>query len=115
MGRSARRVVVTGLGVISPIGIGNDAFLSSLKKGPSGIAPITRFDTSTFSSKVAGEVNNFSAEDHLGPRRANQMGRSAQFAVAAAGLALDDSGISLETIDKERAGSIIGTAVGDLG
>lgn len=115
MGRSARRVVVTGLGVISPIGIGNDAFLSSLKNGQSGIAPITRFDTSTFSSKVAGEVNNFSAEDHLGPRRANQMGRSAQFAVAAAGLALDDSGISLETIDKERAGSIIGTAVGDLG
>ena len=115
MSEPTRRVVVTGLGVISPIGIGKQIFLTALKEGQSGIGPITRFDASGFESKVAGEVNDFDAMEHLGPRRVNQMGRSAQFAVAAAGLALGDAGLDLDMLDKERAGSIIGTAVGDLG
>ena len=110
-----RRVVVTGMGVVSPIGIGKTAFLAGLKDGRSGIAPITRFDTSGFASKVGGEVNDFDALEHLGPRRVNQMGRSAQFAVAAAGMAIDDARLDLHAVDAERVGSIIGTAVGDLG
>ncbi len=110
-----RRVVVTGLGVISPIGIGKENFLAGLRAGRSGIAPITRFDASGYESRVAGEVNDFDAVEHLGLRRVNQMGRAAQFAVAAAGMALDDGGLNLDAVDKERAGSVIGTAVGDLG
>lgn len=115
MSEPTRRVVVTGLGVISPIGIGKANFLAGLRAGRSGIAPITRFDVSGFESKVAGEVNDFDALEHLGPRRVDQMGRSAQFAVAAAGMALEDAVLNLDTVDRERAGSIIGTAVGDLG
>ncbi len=111
----ARRVVVTGIGVVAPIGLGKDNFLAGLRGGDSGIAPITRFDVSGFESKVAGEVNDFDAVEHLGLRRVHQMGRAAHFAVASAGMALDDAGLDLESIDKERAGSIIGTAVGDLG
>ncbi len=115
MSKPTRRVVVTGLGVIAPIGLGKENFLAGLRAGRSGIAPITRFDASGFESRVAGEVNDFDALEYLGPRRVHQMGRAAQFAVAAAGMALDDAGLTLETVDKERAGSIIGTAVGDLG
>ena len=115
MSQPTRRVVVTGLGVISPIGLGKESFLAGLRAGRSGIAPITRFDASGFESKVAGEVNEFDALAHLGSRRVHQMGRAAHFAVAAAGMALDDAGLKLETVDTERVGSLIGTAVGDLG
>ncbi len=115
MSESTRRVVVTGLGVISPIGLGKHHFLDSLKSGRSGIGQITRFDVSGFASKVAGEVNDFDPIEHLGPRRVQQMGRAAQFAVVASGMAIEDAQLNLDTVDKERVGSIIGTAVGDLG
>lgn len=115
MSTPRRRIVVTGLGAIAPIGIGKEPFLAGLRAGRSGIAPITRFDASGMESRMAGEVNAFDALAHLGPRRVNQMGRAAQFAVAAAGMALTDSGLKLETVEAERVGSLIGTAVGDLG
>ncbi len=115
MSNPKRRVVVTGLGVISPIGIGKQHFLDGLRAGDSGIRPITRFEVDGFASRVAGEVDDFDPLEYLGPRRVNQMARCAQFAVAAAGMAIADATLNLDTGDTERMGSIIGTAIGDLG
>ena len=77
----ARRVVITGLGAVTPIGIGIEAFWNSLKEGKSGVGPITCFDASTFSSKVAGEVKDFDATDYMDPLSAKKMDRFAHFAV----------------------------------
>ena len=115
MSNPKRRVVVTGLGVISPIGIGKQRFLAGLRAGDSGIRPITRFEVSGFASRVAGEVDDFDPLEYLGPRRMNHMARCTQFAVAAAGMAVEDAELNLDAVDAERVGSIIGTAIGDLG
>ena len=76
-----RRVVITGLGAVTPIGIGIEAFWKSLREGKSGIGPISCFDASTFSCKVAGEVKDFDPTDYMDPLSAKKMDRFAHFAV----------------------------------
>jgi len=109
-----RRAVITGLGVISPIGIGKIAFWQSLEQGKSGITNITRFDCTGFPSQVAGEVNDFSPQEFMGAIGERRMDRFTQFGVAAAKIALKDSGLPVDQIDRTRLGVVMGTALGGM-
>ena len=109
-----RRVVITGLGVVSPIGIGKHAFLEGLMEGRSGIGMVTRFDVSELPSKLAAEIKGFDPSGYVSPRKARQMDRCTQMAVAAATLSLEDGGLDLEKVNRERVGVLIGTAIGGL-
>ena len=106
-----RRVVITGIGVVTPIGTGRDEFWSGLQDQVSRVGPITRFDPSPFRSRMAGEVPDFRPADHIEARRVRRFDRFAQFGVAAARLALTDSAIDLAKEDSERIGSSMGTAL----
>ncbi|MBI3920814.1 MAG: beta-ketoacyl-ACP synthase II [Armatimonadetes bacterium] len=109
-----RRVVVTGLGVLSPVGIGKGEFLEALRSGRNGVGPITLFDPETMNSKIGGEVRDFRPEDYLDPKTIKRTGRSTQFAVAASQQAIQDSGLHCENEDLNRIGVIIGSAAGGL-
>lgn len=109
-----RRVVITGIGTVSPIGTGKDEFFSSLKEGKSGVSEITKFDTGDIPVKIAAEVKDFNAEDFMSKKDAKRMDLFSQYAVAAALLAIDDSELDLESIDKERFGVIIGSGIGGM-
>ncbi len=109
-----KRVVVTGLGVVSPVGTGLAQFWSSLVGGLSGIRRITRFDPAAFSTQIAGEVLDFNPGDFMDKKEAKRMDRFAQFAVAAAGMALRDAGLDLDSEDKDRIGVIFGSGVGGI-
>ncbi len=109
-----RRIVITGLGCVTPIGIGKDEFWESIKKGKSGVGPITRFDTSDFTSKIAAEVKDFKPEDYLDKKDAKRMDRFTQYAVVASRLAIEDGAIDLEELDKNNIGVILGTGIGGI-
>ena len=109
-----RRVVVTGLGAITPIGIGAEAFWNALKAGTVGIDHITQFDTEKFKVKLAAEVKDFKATDFMDMKSARRMERFSQFAVAAAKEALTDSGLDLAGEDPYMAGCAVGSGVGSL-
>ena len=106
------RVVVTGIGVVSPVGSTLDAFWSALTEPRSGITPISIIPTERLNAKVAAQVLDFNAEAHFDPRRANLMDRFAQFAVVAARAAVHDSGLPLDDALKLEAATIVGTGVG---
>jgi len=108
-----RRVVITGLGVVSPVGIGKEAFWDSLIHGRSGITRITRFDPSDFPSQIAGEVKDFNPEDFI-PKGASKISRFSQFAVAAAKMAVEDAGLDISS-DPYRIGACFGTSIGGGG
>lgn len=108
-----RRVVVTGIGVISSIGIGKDVFWDNLLKGKSGISKITSFDTTGFKCHYGGEVKNFSPEEFIPKRKVKFLGKTSQLAVSAALLALEDSKIPMKQIRKEKIGVILGTTIGE--
>lgn len=109
-----RRVVITGLGAVTPVGIGKDDFWNSLIQGKSGIGPITRFDTENFATKIAAEVKDFKPEDYLDKKEARRMDRFAQYSVAAAKLAVEDGKIDLDEIDRDQVGVILGTGIGGV-
>lgn len=110
-----RRVVITGIGVVSPVGIGKDAFWNSLLEGKSGVSTITAFDPSDFPVKIAGEVKDFDAEKYVGDKKTvRHMDRNVQFAVAAARMAVEDAALDMEKEDAERVGTIIGTGIGGI-
>lgn len=109
-----RRVVVTGCGVVSPIGIGRKAFWSSLIEGKSGIGEITHFDAKDFDSQIAGEVNDFTPPAFLSSKDLKRTPRFVQFSLKAAEEALGESGIDLEKIDPYQIGTVIGSGVGSL-
>lgn len=109
-----RRVVITGLGVISPIGNNLNEFWDSLAHGRGGIGRITAFDVSGFSSQIGGEVKNFDPGQYMDPKKAKRMDRFCQFGVAAAKQALDDSGFDLEKEDCTRIGVYVGSGTGGL-
>jgi 3-oxoacyl-[acyl-carrier-protein] synthase II len=109
-----RRVVITGIGVITPIGIGKDAFWKGIQKGQCGIDHIQSFDTSDSLAKIGGEIRDFIAEDHLNPKEARRMDRFTQFAVAASRLAIKDANLSVEKLNRDKVGVITGTAMGGL-
>ncbi len=108
------RVVITGLGVLSPVGVDADTFWNSLCAGKSGVGPITKFDVSEFEAQIAGELNDFKLEDHIGKKEARRLDEYVQFAVVATQSALDDSGLDLDAEDKERVGVVIGSGVGGI-
>jgi 3-oxoacyl-[acyl-carrier-protein] synthase II len=109
-----RRVVITGLGALTPIGNDVRTFWHNLLAGVSGIATITQFDPADFKVKFAGEVKDFDPEKVINPKEARRMDRFAQFAVAAAQEAVADSGIDFEKEDPFRCGVIIGSGIGGL-
>lgn len=109
-----RRVVVTGLGVITPIGNSVDEFWANIKKGRVGIDRITRFDTSEYKVKLAAEVKDFQAKDYMDFKAAKRMAKFSQYAVAAAKEAVKDAGLCMEKEDPFRCGVIIGSGIGSL-
>ncbi|CAH0120972.1 MULTISPECIES: beta-ketoacyl-ACP synthase II [unclassified Paenibacillus] len=108
------RVVVTGMGVISPLGNDVPTFWSKLANGESAISTIDTFDISPYKSKIAGIVRGFDAEKAVGSRDVRRMDRFCQFAVAASKQAIEDAALNVETEDKERIGVYIGSGVGGL-
>ena len=110
----SRRVVITGIGPVTPTGIGREAFWEGLRARRSAVRTITRFDPSQFRTHVAGEVDDFDAADWVGPKRAKRMDRCSQFTMAAARLALADAGLDLSAEDPDRAGAMMGTALGGV-
>jgi len=112
---SRRRVVVTGLGLVSPVGVGVQASWDSLVAGRSGIGPITLFDASTFPTRIAGEVKDFDAGAFMDKKEARRNDRFIQFALAAAEMAMQDAGLDMAKEDPNQVGCIVGAGIGGLG
>jgi len=110
----SRRVVITGLGAITPVGNDVETFWNNIKSGVSGIGFITRFDTSEFKVKIAAEVKDFDPLVYMDRKEAKRMDVFSQFAIASAVQAVEDSKLDLETIDKNRFGVIIGSGIGGI-
>lgn len=111
----SRRVVVTGLGLVTPIGIGGDAVWARLHQQRSAVQRIDRFDSSPFRSHIAAQVNDFDAEAMLSARQARRTDRCSQLALAAARLALEDAALDLAQEAPDRVGVMMGTALGGIG
>ena len=106
------RIVITGIGVMSPLGHTMEESWDSLLNGRSGIGPITQFDASELPSRIAGEVKDFVAKKYMDFKEARRMSRASQLAVAAARMALDDAGLPEPVPNAERVGTLVGTGVG---
>ena len=112
---SNRRVVVTGLGVVSPIGIDLKSFWENLVNGKSGIRPITQFDSASFDCRIAGEILGFNPSLYFkNPKDVRRADRFAQLAMASSKLAIEDSGLDLQKIDRTRFGVLVGSGIGGL-
>ncbi|HEU4800766.1 MAG TPA: beta-ketoacyl-ACP synthase II [Gemmatimonadales bacterium] len=109
-----RRVVITGLGPITPIGTGRDEMWAGLRRARSAVGTITRFDAEPFRSHIAAEVSDFVPGDHLEHRKARRFDRFAQFSVAACRLALEDAHLDLRRENRDRVGVMMGTALGGV-
>ena len=109
-----RRVVVTGVGAITPIGTGVEALWDGLLRRTSAVGCITRFDPSPFRSRMAGQVNDFFATDHVEERKARRLDRFSQFSIAATRLALGDAALDTAREDGDRIGAMMGTALGGV-
>ena len=106
---SNRRVVVTGLGIVSPIGIDVKSFWENLVNGKSGIRPITQFDSASFDCRIAGEILGFNPSLYFNnPKDVRRADRFAQLAMASSKLAMEDSGLDLQKIDRTRFGVLVG-------
>ena len=112
--RERRRVAITGVGLVSPVGIGRDEPWANLLAGKSGIGPITRFDVAAFETKFAGEVRNFDPADYMDKRETKRVDRFSQYAVAAAKIAVADSKLDTKAMDARRCGCIVGSGIGGL-
>ncbi|MCB0307933.1 MAG: beta-ketoacyl-ACP synthase II [Bdellovibrionales bacterium] len=110
----SRRVVVTGVGVISPLAIGAKENWKALTEGRCGISEITRFDTTDFTVKIAGEVKGFVPETFMDKKIIKQMDLFIQYAVAAAKMAIEDSGLKIDASNAERVGTLVGAGLGGL-
>ena len=111
---SKRRVVITGMGVITPLGIGLEQSWKNLLKGRPGIRRITQFDASQFSTQIAGEVDGFVPEDFIELKEIKKMDRFIHFALAAAKMALEDSGYAISDQNAEKVGVFVGSGIGGL-
>lgn len=109
-----RRVVVTGLGAITPIGNNTEEFWQGLVEGRNGAGPITKFDASTFDTKFAAEVKNFDPAQYIDKKSVKRLDPYAQYALVTAEMALKDSGINLDEVDKERFGVVFGSGIGGM-
>ncbi|MGN0166734.1 MAG: beta-ketoacyl-ACP synthase II [Acetatifactor sp.] len=110
----ARRVVVTGMGAVTPIGIGVEEFWKGIREEKTGFAPITRFDTTDYKCKLAAEVKDFQPEEYMDKKAARRMEQFCQFAVAAAGEAIADAKLDMEKEDPYRVGCSVGSGIGSL-
>lgn len=110
---SENRVVITGLGLVTPIGTGAEKFWQAAINGENGVRPLKIFDPTDFRTKTGGEVLDFNPDDFLTTQEIQQMGRSSQFAVAAAKMALEDSGIQWSKLDPYRVAVSMGTTMGE--
>ncbi len=108
------RVVITGLGVIAPIGTGKEEFWKGLLEGRNGIRKITRFDADGFDAQIAGEVKDFEPTAYIDKKESKRMDRCTQFAVAAARLAMEDAGLDLDKENHDRMGTFVGTGIGGM-
>lgn len=109
-----RRVVVTGIGAITPIGVGTEGLWQGLRNGRSAVQGITRFDPTPFRSRIAAQVNDFHAADHIEARKVRRLDRFSQFSVAATRLAIADAELDLAREDPDRIGVMMGTALGGI-
>lgn len=109
-----KRVVITGLGCVTPVGTGKDDFWVNIKSGVSGIDKITRFDYTNYQTQIAGEVKDFTPEDYISKKELKKMDRFTQFAMVASKLAVADSELDLNKIDGNRMGTVIGTGIGGV-
>jgi 3-oxoacyl-[acyl-carrier-protein] synthase II len=109
-----RRVVVTGLGLVTPLGIGTEESWSALKAGKSGIGPITQFDAAAHPTRIAGEVKEFDPEQFIEPKEIKKMDRFIHLALAASQMAVEDSGLNIDASNAERVGVIVGAGMGGL-
>jgi 3-oxoacyl-[acyl-carrier-protein] synthase II len=110
----SRRVVITGLGLVTPLGIGVDETWTALCKGQSGISEITRFDASGFDTKIAGEVKDFNPKDFLSKKEAKRTQRFIAYAIAASRMALEDSRLAIDSTNENRVGVLTGCGLGGL-
>ena len=111
---NGRRVVITGLGAVSAIGVGRDAYWESLKEGRSGIKKISSFDTTSYPCDVAGEITDFDPADFMTTQQARRIDRFAQLAIAAAKLSIADAGLEITPANQSSVGMILGTSLGTL-
>ncbi len=109
-----KRVVVTGIGAITPLGLTAEESWENLKKGVSGAGPITHFDASQFKTQFACEVKGFNANDYIDRKEARKMDLYTQYAIAAAKMAIADSGMNMETVDKTEIGVVLGVGIGGI-
>ena len=107
-------MVVTGVGLVTPCGIGIDNVWNNILNGQSGIGPITRFDITQFDTKFAGEIKEFTPEDYIQPKEVKKMDLFIQYAIAAAQIAVNDAGLDMGREDSERVGVVVGTGLGGL-
>ena len=110
----ARRVVVTGVGLVTPLGTGVEKNWTALMAGRSGIAPITRFECADFPTRIAGEVRDFTPEDWIERREIKKMDPFIQFAMAASQMAMEQSGLKIPPADADRVGVIVGVGMGGI-
>jgi len=109
-----RRVVVTGMGAVTPMGVGKDALWDALVRGVSGIGPISRFDATDYPTRFAGEVRQFDATEYMDRKDARRLDRFVQFAWAATRMALDDARLDIARVDGQRMGVVIGSGIGGI-
>lgn len=109
-----KRVVITGLGCVTPVGTGKDEFWTNIKNGICGINKITRFDSSSFQTQIAGEVKDFNPEDYMNKKESKRMDRFTHFAIASASLAVKDANLDIDLLDREKVGVIIGSGIGGV-
>jgi 3-oxoacyl-[acyl-carrier-protein] synthase II len=112
--RNARRVALTGIGLVSPLGVGTAATWEGLLAGRSGIGPITRFDAAAFASRIAGEVRGFDPRDYLDKKEVKKSDTFIHYALAATRFALADSGLEIGEGNADRVGVVIGSGIGGL-
>ncbi|HYE80532.1 MAG TPA: beta-ketoacyl-ACP synthase II [Clostridia bacterium] len=109
-----RRVVVTGIGVISPIGIGKEEYFKGLKEGKCGVGYITRFDTTDYDTKIAAEVKDFDPCEYIDKKECRRMDRFTQYAVASSKMAVADASLNVDSVDSDRFGVCIGSGIGGM-
>ncbi|MCH8351933.1 MAG: beta-ketoacyl-[acyl-carrier-protein] synthase II, partial [Chloroflexi bacterium] len=109
-----RRVVVTGIGLITPLGVGNKATWDGILSGRSGVKEIERFDPSALKTRIAGEVTDFDPELYMNPKVARKTDKFIQYAIAGAKLALENAGLEITDELSERTGTVIGTGIGGM-
>ena len=108
----SRRVVITGVGLVTPVGVGTEESWQAIREGRSGVGPITAFDASAFACRIAAEVRGFEPEKYIERKEIRRMGRFIQFAIAASDMAMAAAGLKLENGAGERAGVYIGSGIG---